>query len=64
MTVASRQLLVEGLEEHLRVVKQLELAFELSLYRCYPHVSRASERTYGVLVRERWKCSGLSTSGG
>src|SRR5258708_1706372 len=29
MTVASRLLLVEGLEEHLRVVKQLELAFEL-----------------------------------
>jgi hypothetical protein len=29
MTIASRQLLVEGLEEHLRVVKQLELAFEL-----------------------------------
>jgi D-sedoheptulose 7-phosphate isomerase len=29
MTIASRQLLVEGLEEHLSVVKQLELAFEL-----------------------------------
>jgi D-sedoheptulose 7-phosphate isomerase len=29
MTITSRQLLVEGLEEHLSVVKQLELAFEL-----------------------------------
>jgi D-sedoheptulose 7-phosphate isomerase len=29
MKIASRQLLVEGLEEHLSVVKQLELAFEL-----------------------------------
>ena len=29
MTIASRRLLVEGLEEHLRVVKQLESALEL-----------------------------------
>ena len=29
MTIAGRQLLVQGLEEHIRVVKQLELALEL-----------------------------------
>jgi hypothetical protein len=29
MMITSRRLLLEGLEEHLRVVKQLELAFEL-----------------------------------
>ena len=29
MMIASRQLLVDGLEEHLSVVKQLEVAFEL-----------------------------------
>jgi len=49
MTIARRNLLVEGLEEHLKVVKQLELSLEL-LSAVAARMCRTLQ-THRVLVR-------------
>jgi len=52
MTIARRNLLVEGLEEHLKVVKQLELSLA-ALSCCGPYVPYTSDTScFGAVTEE------------